>query len=177
MKFIETKLNGVIVIEPEKIEDSRGFFARVWDKKKITSLGLNSELVQCSVSFNKKIGTFRGMHFQDTPYEENKLVRCTKGKIFDIIVDLRPLSSTYKQWEGFELTEENHKMVYIPKGFAHGFLTLSDNTEVFYQISQEFMPDYSKGFRWNDPTFKIKLPIEISIISEKDSNFELYHSK
>ena len=177
MKFIETKINGVIVIEPEKIEDSRGFFARVWDKKKITSLGLNSELVQCSVSFNKKIGTFRGMHFQDTPYEENKLVRCTKGKIFDIIVDLRPLSSTYKQWEGFELTEENHKMVYIPKGFAHGFLTLSDNTEVFYQISQEFMPDYSKGFRWNDPTFKIKLPIEISIISEKDSNFELYHSK
>ena len=177
MKFIETKLNDVIIIEPEKIVDDRGFFARVWDKKKIISWGLNSELVQCSVSFNKKIGTFRGMHFQDTPYEENKLVRCTKGKIFDIVVDLRPLSSTYKQWEGFELTEENHKMVYIPKGFAHGFLTLSDNTEVFYQISKEFMPDYSKGFKWNDPGFKIKLPIEISIISEKDSNFELYQSK
>jgi len=175
MKFIKTKLNDVVIIELEKIEDSRGFFARVWDKNEIKSWGLNSELVQCSVSFNKKIGTFRGMHFQDTPYEEDKLVRCTKGKIFDIVVDLRSLSSTYKQWEGFELTEKNHKMVYIPKGFAHGFLTLSNNTEVFYQMSQEFMPDYSKGFKWNDPEFKIKLPIEISTISEKDNSFEMYH--
>ncbi len=177
MKFMETELNDVKIIEPEKLEDDRGFFARIWDKKIFRSCGLNFELNQCSISFNKKIGTFRGMHYQGFPYEEDKLVKCTKGKIFDIIVDLRPSSSTYKQWKGFELTEENHKMAYIPKGFAHGFQTLSDNTEVFYQISQEFMPNYSKGFKWNDPTFEIKLPLEISAISEKDKNFKSYQKE
>lgn len=172
--FTETKLNDVIIIEPEKLEDERGFFARMWDKKIFESNGLNPKIDQCSISFNKKKGTFRGMHYQHSPYEEDKLVRCTKGKIFDIIVDLRSSSSTYKQWKGFELSEENHKMVYVPKGFAHGFQTLTDNTEVFYQISQEFMPDYSRGFRWDDPTFEVKLPLEISVISKKDLSYEIF---
>lgn len=174
MIFTKTKFRGVFIIEPEKLEDERGFFARMWDKQIFESNGLNSKINQCSISFNKTKGTFRGMHYQNSPYEEDKLVRCTKGKIFDIIADLRPSSLTYKQWKGFELTEENHKMVYVPKGFAHGFQTLADNTEVFYQISQEFMSDYSKGFRWNDPAFEIKLPLEISVISQKDLSYEIF---
>ena len=168
MMFIETKFNGVFLIEPKKLEDERGFFARIWDKKIFESKGLNSKINQCSTSFNNKKGTFRGMHYQDSPYEEDKLVRCTKGAIFDVIVDLRPSSSTYKQWIGFELSEKNQKIVYLPKGIAHGFQTLTDNTEIFYQISQEFMPDYSRGFRWNDPTFKIKWPLPSQSISKKD---------
>jgi len=174
MIFTETKLKGSFIIDIEKFEDERGFFARIWDKKIFEATGLNSKISQCSTSFNEKKGTFRGMHYQDSPYEEDKLVRSSRGTIFDIIVDLRPLSSTYKQWEGFELTAENHKMLYIPKGFAHGFQTLTDNTEVFYQISQDYMPDYSRGFRWDDPSFKIKLPLEISMISKKDLSYEFF---
>lgn len=174
MIFTETKLKGSFIIDIEKFEDERGFFARIWDKKIFEATRLNSKISQCSTSFNEKKGTFRGMHYQDSPYEEDKLVRSSRGTIFDIIVDLRPLSSTYKQWEGFELTAENHKMLYIPKGFAHGFQTLTDNTEVFYQISQDYMPDYSRGFRWNDPSFKIKLPLEISMISKKDLSYEFF---
>lgn len=171
MKFYETKLKGSYVIELEKNEDERGFFARTWDKNEMQKFGLNDNLVQCSVSFNKTKGTLRGMHYQITPYEESKLVRCTKGKVFDIIIDLRRNSLTYKQWFSTEIDDQNHKMIYIPEGFAHGFQTLVDNTEVFYQMSEYFMPEYSTGIRWNDESFDIKWPISKKIISEKDVSY------
>ena len=177
MIFSGTKLKGSYIIELEKFEDERGFFARAWDKKKLEEVGLNSRLAQCSISFNKKKGTLRGMHYQITPYEEVKLVRCTRGKIFDVILDLRHKSATFKEWIGIELSAENYKMIYIPEGFAHGFQTLEDDTEVSYQISQAYMPQYAHGVRWNDPTFQITWPLEISTISKRDLSFELFKTK
>lgn len=168
MIFTETNLNGAFIIELEKIEDERGFFARSWDKKEFEKYGLNPNLMQCNVSFNTKRGTLRGMHFQDLPYEDAKLVRCTKGRIFDVIVDLREYSPTKNNWIGVELTELNHKMLYVPEGFAHGFQTLEENSEVFYQMSQEYMPEYARGKLWNDPIFNISWPIKSPIISDKD---------
>ena len=173
MIFTELKLKGAFIIELEKNEDERGFFARTWDKKEFEKLGLNSKLVQCSISFNKKKGTLRGIHYQEVPYEEVKLVRCTKGKIFDVIVDLRQISKTFRQWMAIELNDENYKMIYIPKGFAHGFQTLENNTEVFYQMSQIYVPKHAKGLRWDDPTLGISWPIKTPIISNKDSSWEL----
>jgi dTDP-4-dehydrorhamnose 3,5-epimerase len=170
--FSETKLKGAFVIDLEKLEDERGFFGRLWDKKEFEIRRLDSDLVQCSTSFNKKKGTLRGLHYQKPPHEETKIVRCTRGKIFDVIVDLRRNSKTFKDWIGVELSEENYKMIYIPKGFAHGFQTLTDNTEVFYQISQYFMQEYSSGLRWNDTAFNIEWPFASpTIISEKDSSY------
>ena len=168
MIFIETELSGAHIIEPENLEDERGFFARVFDKKEFEDRGLNTEYVQTSISFNKQKGTFRGMHYQIEPFEEEKLVRCTKGKIFDVILDLRPQSKTFKKWTSVELSEDNHKIIYIPKGFAHGFQTLENNSEIFYEISQYYNSDYSKGIKWDDPSFDIKIPLDISIISKKD---------
>lgn len=172
--FSETKLEGAYIIEPEKIEDERGFFARSWDSKVFEKKGLNSKLVQCSISYNKKKGTLRGPHYQIPPYEEDKLVRCTSGKIFDVIIDLRKESKTFKEWLSVELSKENYRMLYIPKGFAHGFQTLEDNTEIFYQISEFHMSEYYRGVRWDDPTFNIEWPLKISVISKKDSSFELF---
>ncbi len=171
MIFSETNLAGAYVIEIEKNEDERGFFARTWDKKEFLELGLSSEFVQSSISYNKKKGTIRGMHYQTKPYEENKIVRCVKGKIFDVIIDLRLNSKFYKKWFSIELSENNHKMLYIPKGFAHGFQTLEDNTEILYDISQFFHPEFSKGIRWDDKIFGIEWPIELSLISKKDLNY------
>jgi len=171
MVFIETELKGVYIIEPERIKDERGFFARTWCKREFEAHGLNPNLVQCSISFNKKKGTLRGMHYQIAPYEETKLVRCTMGAIYDVIVDLIPESKTFKQWISIELTSENRKMLYIPEGLAHGFLTLTDNTEVFYQMSESYMPEYAKGVRWDDPAFGIHWPIDILVISKKDRQF------
>ena len=171
MKFIETKLNGSFIIEIEKIEDERGFFARIWDEKKIKEMHLDSKLSQCNISFNKKAGTIRGMHYQIAPHQEIKLVRCTKGKIFDVIIDLRKNSKTFMNWFGVELSSHNYKMIYIPEGFAHGFQTLEDNTEVFYQISKEYMPKYSRGKLYNDPIFNISWPIKFPIISERDQQW------
>ncbi len=171
MIFTETKLKGSFVIELEKIEDKRGFFARIWDKKKFEEHGLDSNFVQCSISFSKKKGTVRGMHYQNVPHEEAKLIRCTKGKIFDVIIDLRPQSKTFKEWVGMELSDKNYKMLYAPKGFAHGFQTLVDNTEVFYQVSQYYMSDYSKGVRWNDPAFGIKWILTPTVISKRDQSY------
>lgn len=168
MIFNKTEFNGVFIIEIEKQIDERGFFARTWDKEKFGEYGLNSKLIQCNVSFNKKKGILRGMHYQIAPYEEAKLIRCTKGKIFDVIIDLRPKSNTYRQWFGIEMSDENYKMLYVPEGFAHGFQTLEDNTEVFYQMSEMHMPDYVRGVRYNDSSFDIKWPITPVIISEKD---------
>lgn len=175
MIFKETKLKGAYIIEPERLEDTRGFFARAWCKKEFEAHGLNSGLVQCNISFNKKSYTLRGMHYQSPPYKETKLVRCTMGAIYDVIIDLRSESPTYKHWVGVKLTEENHRMLYVPENFAHGYQTLRDNTEVFYQVSQSYSPEFERGVRWNDPSFNIKWPeTDKSIISKKDQNWPDY---
>lgn len=173
MIFSETKLKGAFVIDVEKQEDDRGFFARSWDEKNFELLGLSTRIVQCNISFNNQKGTLRGLHYQASPYEEVKLVRCTRGKIFDVIVDLRAESKTFKEWHGVELSEDNHKMIYIPKGFAHGFQTLENNTELFYQMSEFYKSDHARGVRWNDPVLKIDWPLESSIISRKDLSLPL----
>jgi dTDP-4-dehydrorhamnose 3,5-epimerase len=173
--FKKTGLEGAFIIEPERIEDARGFFARAWCKNEFDTHGLNSRLVQCNISFNKNRDTLRGMHYQATPHEEIKLVRCTKGAIYDAIVDLRQGSPTYLRWIGVELTEQNHKMLYAPEGFAHGYQTLSDNTEVFYHVSQFYSPESERGVRWDDPAFGIKWPETNNVvISEKDKNWPDY---
>lgn len=175
MIFKETKLSGAFIIELEKIVDDRGFFARTWDNKEFEEHDLNTKLVQCNISFNKKKGTLRGMHYQIPPYEEAKLVCCIKGKIYDVIIDLRPHSKTYKNWLAVELAVDNNKMIFVPEGFAHGFQTLEDNTKVFYQMSQFYNQEASRGIRWNDESFDIKWPIKPSIISEKDLSYEPYN--
>jgi len=172
--FTETQLKGAHIIELEKLSDERGFFARAWCQKEFEAQGLTAIVVQANVSFNKKKGTLRGMHYQITPYEETKLVRCTRGAIYDVIIDLRPDSPTYKQWVGVELTAENYKMLYVAENFAHGFQTLQDNTEVTYQVSQFYAPGSESGIRWDDPTFGIEWPIEVQVISEKDGNWPDY---
>jgi dTDP-4-dehydrorhamnose 3,5-epimerase len=175
MLFKETKLKGAYIIEPERLEDSRGFFARAWCEKEFDVHGLNLGLVQCNISFNKKRGTLRGMHYQSSPYEEAKLVRCTMGVIFDVIIDLRPNSVTYLEWIGVELTADNRKMLYVPEEFAHGYQTLIPNTEVFYQVSQFYSKEFESGVRWNDPAFGIEWPeTENIIVSEKDRNWSDY---
>ena len=168
MIFKETKLKGAFVIELERIEDERGFFARTFCQKEFEVNGLNPHLVQCSISFNKKKGTLRGMHYQTVPHEETKLVRCTRGAIYDVMLDLRPTSPTFKQWVSAELTGENRRMVYIPEGVAHGFQTLQDETEVFYQMSEFFHPECARGVRWDDLQFGIEWPSAERIISERD---------
>jgi len=169
MIFTETKLSGSYIIESEKIEDDRGFFSRIWDKIIFEEKGLDSNILQSSISFNKKRGTLRGMHYQVQPYEESKLVRCTKGSIFDVIVDIRKNSKTFKNWMSVKLSESNYKMLYIPKGFAHGFQTLEDNSEVYYEITEISSPEHSRSFRFDDNTIRIKWPLKVSVISPKDN--------
>ena len=171
MRFTETKLKGAFILEPERLEDDRGFFARSWCETEAAAYGLYPKWVQCNISFNKKKATLRGMHFQAAPFAEAKLVRCTMGAICDVIVDLRPGSSTLKQWVAVELSAENRRMLYIPEGFAHGFLTLADNSEIFYQMSAFYAPGYARGVRWNDPAFTIVWPTDICVISDKDRNY------
>jgi len=171
MKFNKIPLTGAFVIEMEPIVDNRGFFARIWCADEFKLNGLNPNLVQCSVSFNVRKGTLRGMHYQDVPFMEAKLVRCSSGGIYDVIVDLRPKSPTFCKWFAAELTSENRKMIYVPEGFAHGFQTIADNTEVIYQISETYHPESARGIRWNDPRFGIKWPIENPLLSERDAAF------
>jgi dTDP-4-dehydrorhamnose 3,5-epimerase len=171
MKPIRLPLSGAYLIEPDLVLDERGFFARTWCAEQFRLLGLNEKLAQCSISSNTRRGTLRGMHFQAGPHAETKLVRCCSGAIYDVIVDLRPTSPTYCRWSAAELTSANHKMLYVPEGFAHGFQTLVDNTEVFYQISVAFQPEYARGVRWNDPLFGIEWPIPNPILSSRDSAF------
>ena len=174
MLFTETGLEDAYVVELEKKEDHRGFFARSWDAKEFSKHNLNSKLVQCNISFSKKRGTLRGMHYQTKPFEESKLIRCTKGKIFDAIIDLRPSSKTFKKWFGIELTEENYKMLFVPEGFAHGFQSLVDNTEIIYQVSEFYTPGSELGIHWNDPAFNIKWPVKEKIITEKDNSWKFF---
>ena len=168
MQFTETILKGAFVIEPERIEDNRGFFARTFCRTEFQGHRLNADLVQCSISFNRRRGTLRGMHFQVAPHTELKLVRCTRGAIYDVILDLRPQSPTFARWVAVELSAENRRMLYIPEGLAHGFQSLVDDTEVFYQVTEYYAPECSRGVRWNDPAFHIRWPFEPSVISERD---------
>ena len=168
MIFTETKLKGAYIVDIEKLEDERGFFARSWCRKEFEVHGLNTQLVQCNISFNAKEGTLRGMHYQAQPFEEAKLIRCTRGAIHDVIADIRPDSTTFGQYVGLLLTADNKRMLYAPEGFAHGFLTLEDDTEVFYQMSEFYAPECAKGFRWNDPAFRIEWPASVQVISERD---------
>ena len=176
MIFAETKLKGSYIIEMEIITDERGFFARSWCQKEFEKYGLNYNLVQCNISYNKTKGTLRGMHYQVAPHEEAKLVRCTMGAIYDVIIDLRPDSSTFKQWIAVELTAQNRKMLYIPEDFAHGFQTLEDDTEVFYQMTEFYHPEYARGIRWDDPAFALEWPFSEKIMSERDKKYECYQS-
>jgi len=171
MIFKETRLKGSFVIELEKIADERGFFSRAWCGREFAAQELNTEIVQCNISFNNKRGTVRGMHYQAAPHEEIKIVRCTKGAIYEVIVDLRSESETFKRWTSVELTEENRKMMYVPKGFAQGFQTLTDNCEIFYQMSSYYTPESARGVRWNDPAFDIHWPQKVTVVSERDKNY------
>ena len=171
MKFNELGIKGVFLIEIEKIIDERGFFARTWDRKKFLENNLNSDLVQCNISFNSKKGTIRGIHFQKKPYEEAKLVHCTKGKVFEVILDIREDSPTFHNWISVELNEKDYKMLYVPEGFALGFQTLEDNTELFYQMSREYNSECAAGLRWDDPKFKITWPLNVSKIAKRDKSF------
>jgi dTDP-4-dehydrorhamnose 3,5-epimerase len=171
MIFTELKLKGAFVIEPERVEDERGFFARTWCEREFKDRHLNPRLVQCSISFNEKKGTLRGMHFQAPPRQETKLVRCTRGAIYDVIIDLRAHSSTLRQWLAVDLTAENRRLLYIPKGLAHGFQTLVDHTEVSYAISDFYHPECARGIRWNDPALQIPWPLQEVILSERDRTY------
>jgi dTDP-4-dehydrorhamnose 3,5-epimerase len=176
MIFRKTAIHGAWVIEPERLEDERGFFARTWDLAEFAKRGLNPQLAQCSISYNRARGTLRGLHYQAAPYEEAKLVRCTAGAIFDVAVDLRPESRSFREWFGVELSAQNRLALYVPEGCAHGFLTLDDDSEVHYQISQSHVPQAARGVRWNDPAFAITWPGEVVVINERDccySDFRL----
>ena len=173
MVFTETGLQGAYIIDIKRLEDERGFFGRSYCQLEFEAVGLNTNVVQSNISFNKTKGTLRGLHMQLAPYSETKLVRCTRGAIYDVIVDVRRDSSTFMQWVGLELSADNYRMLYVPEGFAHGFITLEDNTEITYQITQFYNKDSEKGFRWNDPAFAIQWPIEPVVISEKDGAYPL----
>jgi len=173
MIFKETTIPGAYVMEPERITDHRGFFARVWCKREFQQHGLNSELLQSNIGFSYRKGTVRGLHFQTFPHAETKIVRCTRGAIFDVVVDLRPDSPTYKKWFGVELTGENRKMIYVPEGMAQGYMTLEDCTEINYHTSQFFNVEAASGVRFNDPAFDIKWPMAPVVISEQDRNWPL----
>lgn len=168
MIFTSTRLEEVLLIDVEPKEDERGFFARTWCRRELAARGLDTEIAQESISYNRFRGTVRGLHFQRPPHEETKIVRCTRGAIFDVIVDLRPHSSSYLGWQGFELTAENRRAVYIPKGFAHGFQTLAEHCEVAYQISGFYAPESADGYCYDDATFGITWPLPVTMISERD---------
>jgi len=170
MIFNETKLKGAFIIELEKRGDDRGFFARTFCQREFDEHGLISNIVQTNISLSKTKGTLRGIHYQIAPHQETKLVRCTSGALYDVIIDLRKDSPTYKQWIGVELTAANYRMLYVPRDFAHGFLTLQDNTEVTYGVSEFYTPDAERGIRWNDPVFGIVWPEEVREISGKDAS-------
>jgi dTDP-4-dehydrorhamnose 3,5-epimerase len=169
--FAETSLGGAYLIEPERHVDERGFFARTFCRKEFEALGLNSDLVQCSISFNKRAGTLRGMHFQIPPNAEAKLVRCTQGALYDVIIDLRPRSPMFKRWVAAELSAANRRMLYIPVGFAHGFQTLVNDTEIFYQMSEFYHPESARGLRWDDPVAHVQWPLPNPILSERDRTY------
>lgn len=171
MIFKETKLKGAFIIDLEKHRDDRGFFARTFCRKELEAQGLIADVAQANMSLSKVRGTLRGMHHQKSPFEETKLVRCTQGALYDVIIDLRADSPTFKEWIGVELTAANCRMLFVPRNFAHGFITLADDTEVTYMVSQFYSPGSELGIRWNDPQIGIQWPIAVQVISEKDANW------
>jgi dTDP-4-dehydrorhamnose 3,5-epimerase len=171
MIFLETLVEGAWVVRPELHEDERGFFARTWDAREFADRGLDTGVVQRSISYNRRRGTLRGMHYQVAPHEEAKLVRCTTGAIFDVVVDLRPASPTFCAWAGHELSAANREALYIPAGCAHGYLTLRDDSEVAYDITEVYVPEAARGVRWDDPAFGISWPDEVLVINERDSSY------
>jgi dTDP-4-dehydrorhamnose 3,5-epimerase len=173
LKILPTPLSGAFVIELERLEDERGFFARSFCQEEFRAHGLDPVVAQCNVSFNRKRGTLRGLHYQAEPHAEAKLVRCTRGAIWDVIVDLRESSSTARKWHSVELTAENRRALYVPKGFAHGFQTLADDSEVLYQISEFYHPESARGVRWDDRTLAIPWPIKEAVISPRDRAFPM----
>jgi dTDP-4-dehydrorhamnose 3,5-epimerase len=173
--FTETELDGAYIVDLEPREDDRGFFARAWCANEFAERGLSTELVQSNLAFNRRQGTLRGMHFQREPHAEVKLVRCTRGAVYDAIIDLRSGSQTYMRWIGIELTDENRRALYVPEGFAHGYQTLVDDTEIFYQVSEFYSPDFEDGVRWNDPAFGIRWPDPATpLLSSKDAAWPDY---
>jgi len=176
MIFNPAGLSGAYIIDMEPITDDRGFFARAWCRDTFEKRGLKTDFVQSNNSFSRSKGTLRGLHYQVSPYQEAKLVRCIKGAIYDVMIDVRPDSETYAQWFGIELNAENRRMIYMPEGIAHGFLTLQDETEILYNITQSYHPECERGIRYNDPSIKIKWPRKIEVVTEKDlqwPDFEL----
>src|SRR5688572_17796333 len=175
MVFTETKIKGAFVVDIKRIQDERGFFGRAFCQHEMKQHGLNEVVAQTNLSHNPTRGTLRGLHYQDAPHEESKLVRCTRGSLFDVLVDLRKGSPTYCQWFGITLTADSFTMLYVPEGCAHGFLTLEDNTDIMYQVSNFYAPGAEKGLLWNDPAFGIQWPMEPTIISDKDRNQPLFN--
>lgn len=174
MKFDKCEIEDACIITIDRMSDNRGFFSRAFDKDQFIENGLNSDIIHCNISYSDFKGTIHGLHYQIPPYDEEKIIRCTNGKIFDVIVDTRKNSKTFKKWMGIELSSSNHKILYVPKGCAHGFITLEDSTEVFYQNTQIFKHECERGIRWDDPTFQIKWPIKPSLVSQKDSSWERF---
>ena len=171
MIFAQTPLSGAYIVDIERLADDRGFFARSFCRDEFEARGLDPRVVQCDISFNARRGTLRGMHYQAAPFAEAKLVRCTQGAIHDVIVDLRPGSPTFKQHFGVDLAAGSHRALYVPEGLAHGFLTLADSSEVFYQMSESYAPEHARGFRWDDPAFAIEWPQAVRIMSDRDRSY------
>lgn len=175
MIFHRLDIDGAFLLEPQRVEDARGFFARTYCRHELEERGLDPTVVQCNISVNHQKGTVRGMHYQAPPHEEIKLVRCTQGAIYDVILDLRPDSPTFKQHFGVELSKDNRMSLYIPAGVAHGFQSLSDDAEVFYQMSELYHPDSARGVRWDDPAFNITWPLPVTMISDRDLAFDPFN--
>ena len=171
--YTPTGLDGAWLLEPERVDDERGFFMRTWCRHEFEEHGLETQLAQCNVSWNRRRGTLRGMHYQGEPHAEAKLVRCTRGALHDVIIDVRPGSPTRGRHYGVDLTAANYRMLYIPEGLAHGFITLEDDTEIFYLMSEFYTASAARGVRWDDPTWGIRWPIEVAVISERDRNLPL----
>ena len=171
MRLEQLPLAGAFIVSPERHCDARGWFARTFCRDEFAAHGLTGDFVQCSASFNARRGTLRGMHFQRAPHEETKLVRCTRGAVFDVLLDLRPGSATLCRWHAVELNDQDGVAVYVPAGLAHGFQSLTDTTEVFYQITERYVPEASCGVRWDDPAFAIDWPIRPPILSERDAGY------
>jgi dTDP-4-dehydrorhamnose 3,5-epimerase len=177
MIFTPTELEGAYLVDLEPRADDRGFFARAWCEQEFDEQGLSTRIAQCNISFNRRSSTLRGLHYQATPHAEVKLIRCTRGAIYDVIVDLRPDSPTWKRWLGVELTAENRRMLYVPEGFAHGYQTLVDDTETFYQVSTPYAPQAEAGVRWDDPAFSIEWPDpDRALLSDKDRSWPDYRT-
>jgi dTDP-4-dehydrorhamnose 3,5-epimerase len=177
MRLSETPVHGAFIVEPEPHGDQRGFFARVWCRREFAERGLDADFVQCNSSFSAARGTLRGLHYQEAPHDEVKLMSCTRGAIFDVMVDLRPESPSYLRWFGLELTAENRRMLYVPRGCAHGYLTVQDDSEVMYPVTAYYHPQAERGVRWNDPLFQIAWPAGgPSTISDKDRAWPDYQA-